>query len=74
MKRKPAVVIEKARCGMCRNHGSVHEIVTGRILGKDHSGLRLTNGCKTTFGSHWSRVTDPKERRPWVKKYWEENT
>ena len=66
---RPAVIIEKAYCSLCRSHGSVHVIVTGKIAG-ENSGLRLTNGCKATFGIDWKRITDRKERAPWVKKFW----
>jgi len=68
-KRKPPVKIEKGRCSICLSEGHVHEIVTGRVVEGGH--WRLTEGCKATFGFGWKRVADPRERRKWVKKFWE---
>lgn len=71
--RRPRVIIEAARCAICRN--SVHEIVTGFIEGRD-IGLRLT-GCKATFGQTWRVVkggdsVNGRSRRYWVKRFWED--
>ena len=64
-KRRPTVVIEEAECRLCGCR-----IVTGRIQGSD-SGLRLTYGCKATFGVVWRPVAAA-ERPAWVRQFWAE--
>lgn len=70
MARRPVVVINEGYCTLCLRSGVTHTVVTGYIAGED-TGRRLTDGCNATFVTEWRRVTDPKKRRKWVKKFWE---
>jgi hypothetical protein len=57
MSKVREIIIEIAKCSLCRGTPNPRPIVTGRYADDKNSGLRLTSGCKATFGYDWHRAT-----------------